>query len=189
MCTTELWWRSVLGRCLCTRVKRVHLNLSVCIVFVFFFKFQFGWQTCIICLIFLPNWKNCGHEIVTHLINHGVDCLTSVIWPFIPTSLTVASCLYCTLLRYLTWESYDHLWKKNQSSLIHEMANICTIQTWPIREPRLMHMNENLCSDTRTHSMECTDNLYFPRISDVKIYFWMSFRALCSFSKIRMCLK
>ena len=54
------------------------------------FKFRLSWQTCLICLIFLPNWKNCGCQMVIHLsIIHDLGCFTSVIWPFILTPFWV----------------------------------------------------------------------------------------------------
>ena len=73
----------------------------------------------------LPNISaklkiNCGCQMVAHLsIIHGLGCLTSVIWPFTLTALIVASCLYCALLRPLTWESYNpFMRKKNNKSLL-----------------------------------------------------------------------
>ena len=64
---------------------------------------ELSWQICLICLIFLPNWKTMW---MPNSFIHGLDCLNWVIWPFTLTGLSVGSCLYYALLRHLTWEFY-----------------------------------------------------------------------------------
>ena len=65
------------------------------------------WQTCLICLTFLPSWKNCGCQMVTHLcIAQANSCLILLIWPLSLTALPVHSYLYCASLRHLTGGSY-----------------------------------------------------------------------------------
>ena len=44
--------------------------------------------------------------VTHHSINHGLGCLTSVIWQFTLTALIVHSCLYCAQLRHLNWGSH-----------------------------------------------------------------------------------
>ena len=59
-------------------------------------------------------------QMVTHInTNHGLGYLTSVIWPFTLTALTVESCLYYAQLRHLTWGFYYPFVEKNTKFIDH----------------------------------------------------------------------
>ena len=72
--------------------------------------------------------------MVTHLsINRGLGCSTSVIWPLTLTAFILASCLYCALLRHLSWYSpileMANIWegKAVRMNGITEVRHQCTI--------------------------------------------------------------
>ena len=67
--------------------------------------------------------------MVTHLsIIHGLGCFTSMIWLFTLTILNVASCFYCAVLRYLTWESFYPLEGKKTKFSAHSLKWLTSAQ-------------------------------------------------------------
>ena len=103
---------------------------------------------CVIPLDYLVksvNWgKNNIPQMVTHLsIVHGLDCLTSVIWPFTLTALTFGLCWKCAdLMHWGRWRSYYPLVKKPTKFTAHPSLK-CLIFAQYQHEPKVKSVRLN----------------------------------------------